>query len=103
MDLYRKGIAELSEMLGKHEVSSIEIAASVFGRIDRVEDTIKAYVTLTKDAATGMAVHIDREIAAGNKKTLSGIPIAIKDNMCTQGIATTCASKMSRILSPTWS
>lgn len=94
MDLYRKGIAELSEMLRKHEISSREIAASVFGRIDKVEDTIKAYVTLTKDAAAVIADKIDREIAAGNKKTLSGIPMAIKDNMCTQGIATTCASKI---------
>ena len=94
MDLYRKGIADISEMLRKHEISAKEIAASVFGRIDKVEDTIKAYVTLTKDAAIGMADNIDREIAAGNKKTLSGIPIAIKDNMCTKGIRTTCSSKI---------
>ncbi|MBI5848485.1 MAG: Asp-tRNA(Asn)/Glu-tRNA(Gln) amidotransferase subunit GatA [Nitrospirae bacterium] len=94
MELYSKGIAELSEMLKKHETSAKEIAVAVFDRIEQVEDRIRAYLTLTKNEALNRAENIDREIAAGNNKTLSGIPIAIKDNMCTKGIATTCSSKI---------
>jgi aspartyl-tRNA(Asn)/glutamyl-tRNA(Gln) amidotransferase subunit A len=55
---------------------------------------VAAYVTLTRDEALRMAEKADREIAAGRAKPLSGIPIAIKDNMCTKGILTTCASKI---------
>ena len=94
MHLYRKGIAELSEMLGKHETSAKEIAISVFDRIEQVEGRIKAYLTLTKGEALIMAEKADRGIAAGNGRALSGIPIAIKDNLCTKGILTTCASKI---------
>lgn len=94
MDLYRSGIAELSRMLDKGEISASELCSSVFQRIDAVEDRIKAYVTLTREKAEAMAAVADREIKDGKRKALSGIPIAIKDNMCTRGILTTCSSKM---------
>lgn len=88
------GIAELSELLEKREISAQEITSSVFDRIGKVEDRIRAYLTLTKDEALRMAAKADQEIASGNRKILSGIPIAIKDNMCTTGIRTSCASKI---------
>ena len=94
LELYRKGIAELSEMLSKHETSAKEIVSSVFDRIEQVEHRIKAYVTLTKDEALDMAEKADQGLSSGNGKVLSGIPIAIKDNMCTKGIRTTCSSKI---------
>lgn len=94
MDLYRLGIAELSALLDKREISARETALSVFARIDTVEDKIKSYLTLTKDPAMDMAEKTDAEISSGNRKTLAGIPLAIKDNMCTEGIRTTCASKI---------
>jgi aspartyl-tRNA(Asn)/glutamyl-tRNA(Gln) amidotransferase subunit A len=81
-------------MLAKSDVSSKEIVGAVYGRIDAVEEKVKAYLTLTGDAARTMADAADREIAAGKKKPLTGIPVAIKDNMCTRGIPTTCASKI---------
>jgi aspartyl-tRNA(Asn)/glutamyl-tRNA(Gln) amidotransferase subunit A len=81
-------------MLAKSEVSSKEIVDAVYERIDAVEEKVKAYLTLTRDAACTMADAADREIAAGRKKPLTGIPLAIKDNMCTRGIPTTCASKI---------
>jgi aspartyl-tRNA(Asn)/glutamyl-tRNA(Gln) amidotransferase subunit A len=94
LELYRKGIAELSEMLRKREMSAKEIAISVFDRIEQVENKISAYLTLTKDEALSMAENADQELSSGNGKILSGIPIAIKDNMCTKGIRTTCSSKI---------
>lgn len=94
MELSGLGIHDLIKMRDKGEVSSGEILDSVYGRIDRVESKVAAYVTLTRDEALKMAAKADREIAAGRGKILSGIPIAIKDNICTKGIPTTCASKI---------
>jgi aspartyl-tRNA(Asn)/glutamyl-tRNA(Gln) amidotransferase subunit A len=94
LELHRLGIAELSRMLAKNEVSSKEIVDAVCERMDAVEEKVKAYLTITRDEARKMADAADREIAAGKKKPLTGIPIAIKDNMCTKGIPTTCASKI---------
>ena len=94
LELYRLGIAELSEMLEKRRLSAKELADAVFDRIGMVENRIKAYVTLTKDEAISLAERADKEIASGKKNPLTGIPVAIKDNMCTRGILTTCSSKI---------
>ncbi|MEJ2695069.1 MAG: Asp-tRNA(Asn)/Glu-tRNA(Gln) amidotransferase subunit GatA [Candidatus Sulfobium sp.] len=94
MELSGLGIHDLVRMRDKGEVSSREILDSVYKRIEEVESKVAAYVTLTRDEAFRMADRADREIAAGHGKPLSGIPIAVKDNMCTKGILTTCASKI---------
>jgi aspartyl-tRNA(Asn)/glutamyl-tRNA(Gln) amidotransferase subunit A len=94
LKLFSLGIAELNKKLESREISASEIHESVFKRIDTVEGKIRAYITVTREKALEMAKEADKEIAAGNKKALSGIPVAIKDNMCTKGILTTCASKI---------
>lgn len=94
MELSGLGIHDLIRMRDEGEVSCREILDSVYRRIDAVEPKVGAYVTLTRDEALKMAERADRDIAAGRGKSLSGIPIAIKDNMCTKGILTTCASKI---------
>ena len=81
-------------MLKKRETSAKEIASSVFERIEQVEGRIKAYLTLTKEEALRIAEQADQELSSGAGKILSGIPIAIKDNICTKGIRTTCASRI---------
>ncbi len=81
-------------MLKKRELSAKEIAISVFDRIEHVESRVKAYLTLTKDKALSMAEKADQRLSSGNATVLSGIPIAIKDNICTKGIRTTCSSKI---------
>jgi aspartyl-tRNA(Asn)/glutamyl-tRNA(Gln) amidotransferase subunit A len=87
LELYRLGIAEIRALIDKGEVSPVEVLASVLGRIDAVEDRVKAYVSVTRERAGEMA----REDRGG---PLSGIPIAVKDNMCTKGTPTTCSSKI---------
>lgn len=93
-ELCDKTAAELVQLLRNHTVSSIEITESVLRRIDRVEKNIHAYVTVNAETALGMAREADRKIAAGNSKALTGIPLAVKDNMCVKGAKTTCGSKI---------
>ena len=100
MELSGLGIQELGRLLEKGEATAKEITASVFRRIDAVEDRVRAYVTLTRQQAAEMAEAADREIGKGDRKPLSGIPVAVKDNMCTKGIATTCSSKILKNFIP---
>ncbi len=95
MQLCDHSAKELSRMLRKGEVSSREITESVLQRIDDKEDGIHAFITVTPEKALRQADLADKRFRE-NKRTslLNGIPIAIKDNMCTQGIATTCGSKI---------
>lgn len=95
MELCEKTAHELKDLLQKREVSSVDITRSVFNRIDSVENQVGAYVTLTPELAMKMAEQADVLRASGEAlSSLAGIPVAIKDNMCTQGTRTTCSSKM---------
>jgi aspartyl-tRNA(Asn)/glutamyl-tRNA(Gln) amidotransferase subunit A len=100
LELFNLCIHDLQRMLEKKEISAMEVVSSVYGRIDAVEEKIKAYVTLTRDEAYKMAGAADKERALGRSGALFGIPIAIKDNMCTKGITTTCSSKILRNFVP---
>ena len=82
---------EAHSLLTSKKISSVELTEAVFAQIDKVEDKVKAYVTLTKDEALKRARAADQAQKFG---PLTGIPIAIKDNMCTKGILTTCSSKI---------
>ncbi len=95
MELYRLTATELSRMIHNKEVSSTEITKSVFSRIAAKEPEIEAYVTLNEEAALKKAAAVDEKLAKGESLSkLAGIPIGIKDNMCTKGLRTTCSSKM---------
>jgi aspartyl-tRNA(Asn)/glutamyl-tRNA(Gln) amidotransferase subunit A len=66
-----------------------------FAAIDAREDRINAFVTLTRDEAIGAARRVDERVAAGDDAgPLAGVPVALKDNLCTRGIPTTCASRI---------
>ncbi len=95
MELYRLKINELHKLLADKEITAVELTEAFFRRIDKTEGKIRAFITLTRDLALEQAAAIDRKIASGGKiGPLAGIPVGIKDNICTDGVLTTCGSKM---------
>ena len=92
MDLTAK---ELRDKIAARRITSVEAATAVFERIDKFEPTIGAYISTFRRAALDKAAEVDRKLAAGEPVGgLAGVPVAIKDNMCTTFGATTCASKI---------
>ncbi|MFQ5781147.1 MAG: amidase, partial [Nitrospiria bacterium] len=86
---------ELHEALKKKAISSRELVGTFYPRIESVEKELHAYNTLTKESALAQADLADRAIAKGEPVgPLTGIPIALKDNLCTEGVRTTCSSKI---------
>ena len=95
MKLFEKSAAELHDLLVEKKVSAREIVEEQFTRIESVEKDVQAFLTLTKDLAIDQAQKVDEKIARGESiSDLEGIPLAVKDNICTKGIKTTCASKI---------
>lgn len=87
------GVREASDLLRRGEISARELTDAVLDEIDRRDSTIRAYITVTADAARDQASSVDRRRLAGEDLSpLAGIPIAVKDNMSTRGVRTTCAS-----------
>ncbi len=93
--LFQKTGVELHRMLVNKECSAVEICEDAYDRIARVENGVGAFINVTPEEAMASARRVDEKIAAGEEiGPLAGIPIGIKDNICTKGVATTCASKM---------
>ncbi len=92
--LWQLSVAEASRLLVDRQISSAELTESCLDRIADVDDRISAYITVTADLARQQAADADRRIAAGEGTPLTGLPMQIKDLLCTNGIATTCASRM---------
>ncbi len=93
--MHKKTAHELHSLLTTRKISSVELTEAVFERIGKVEGRVKAFVTLTKEEALKQARAADERIRAGQDITpLTGVPVAVKDNMCTRGILTTCSSKI---------
>ena len=95
MKLFEQPAHVLHDMLVNKEITSLELTQAVLARIDEVEGDVQAYLTITRDEALAQAKAVDEKIAKGEEIAfLEGIPGAIKDNICTKGIKTTCASKI---------
>src|SRR4030066_198603 len=93
MDLCDRSATELGRMLRKKEVSSRQITESVLARIDVKESLLRAYITTTRELALKQADLADKRFHRGESLSpLDGIPIAVKDVLCTKGIKTTCGS-----------
>ncbi len=94
-DIVNKTLYEHSLALSRGEYSSVELTRAYLDEIDRTETSIGAYITVTAEKALKTAEEVDLRRRSGEELTLiSGIPCAFKDNICTKGIKTTCASKM---------
>ena len=89
-------------LLDRGEVSSLELTRSVLERISAVDHRVKAFVTVTEELALEQARQADARIAAGEAGPLTGIPMQLKDNMCTAGVATTCSSRILENFVPTY-
>jgi aspartyl-tRNA(Asn)/glutamyl-tRNA(Gln) amidotransferase subunit A len=94
MELYRLTIHELQDRIKAGDATVSDIVTSVYARIEAVEGTVHAYITLTREQAFEQADVADRLIKRGDLRELTGIPIALKDILCTRGIGTTCGSRM---------
>ena len=94
MELYELTIAKAYELLKNKEISSVELTRAVLDRIQSTDEKISAYITVTGNVAEVMAEQADKMLSEGKGSPLTGIPVAIKDLICTSGIRTTCASKI---------
>jgi aspartyl-tRNA(Asn)/glutamyl-tRNA(Gln) amidotransferase subunit A len=93
-ELHWLSITEASTLLAKREISSRELTQAVLDRIRAIEPRVTAYLTVTGEQALAQAEAVDHRLAAGESGPLLGVPVAIKDVLSTQGVATTCGSKM---------
>jgi len=95
LELYEFTAHQLHNLLLQHKISAEELCTSIYQRIAETEEVVKAYLTLTRDQALAQARRVDQRLRAGETiGPLAGIPMALKDNLCTKGVRTTCASKI---------
>ncbi len=100
-DLWRLSIGEASESLARREISAVELTRAHLDRIEDVEGRVRAFVTVTDQDALREAEEIDRRRAEGEALgPLAGVPLAIKDVLCTKGVRTTCSSRILEYFVP---
>jgi len=92
--MHTKTLKALSDALAKGEVSSQELTQHFLDRIKQHDPQLNSFITVTEEQAQAQAKAADAQRAAGNATPLTGVPIAHKDIFCTQGVKTSCASKM---------
>ena len=93
-DLFRLTVTEAGGALAAGEISAVDLTRSVLDRIDAVDARTGAYLLVTAEAALSQAEAADARRAGGEAGSLLGIPLAIKDVLCTDGVTTTCASRI---------
>ena len=93
-ELHHQTLAELSAGLRARRFSSVELTQHFLSRIERMNPALNAFITVTGEQALAAAAKADQQIAAGKGGALTGLPIVHKDIFCTDGVLTTCGSRM---------
>jgi aspartyl-tRNA(Asn)/glutamyl-tRNA(Gln) amidotransferase subunit A len=93
-ELHRLTLAELNEGLRARRFSSVELARHYLARIERFNPALNAFITVTAEQALAAAQKADQVLAAGEAQPLTGLPLVHKDLFCTDGVLTTCGSRM---------
>ena len=101
-DPYRLTIHESHALLRTREISSTELTHSCLERIQAVDGRVKAFVTVTRDLALDQARRADERLTSADFTPLTGVPMQVKDVICTGGIRTTCSSRMLEDFVPTY-
>ena len=94
MSIHTRSLAELAAGLRNREFSCVELTRLLLARIETAQPTLNALISITQDGAYAQAASADREIAAGRAGPLTGIPLIHKDIFCTDGVRTSCGSRM---------
>jgi aspartyl-tRNA(Asn)/glutamyl-tRNA(Gln) amidotransferase subunit A len=94
MELYTLSLHEAKERLASGDITAAALTESVLERVDRVEGTVKAYLHLDRDQAMAAAQQADKALQAGTGGPLCGLPVAVKDVLCTSTMPTTCGSRI---------
>jgi len=92
--MHKQTVAQLSQGLREKAFSSVELTRSYLDRIAQLDGTYNAFITVDEDAALAAARDADRKLSSGDPGPLTGIPIAHKDIFCTEGMRTSCGSRM---------
>lgn len=94
-DLLRKSALELADMLAAGRITSVELTTACLDRIEAVDPRVRAFLHVDREGALATAADVDARRAAGEDlHRLAGVPIALKDNLVTRGVPTTCASRI---------
>ena len=94
MELHKLTIHELCTLLERGEVSAVEVTSSIYERIKRLEPEVAAYVLLSEEKAMEEARSWDLRGFGDGAPVLAGVPLAVKDVICTKGVRTTCGSRI---------
>ncbi len=94
MEIYKKSISELSNLLDKKSISSVEMTKYFINRINSYDSKLNSFITIDEESAEKEAKEADEIISKKKHSLLTGIPIAHKDLFSTKGTLTTCGSKM---------